>query len=169
MNISCFKLCTLISLFSTKIATSELPSNQKVICAQNKCSTFARDIIDKKSFVGAYKKEEDPARLCRMRRAECMFCGGVLVCVTAGYGAIACASDPASAFILGSVSGCGASTACTMRTNNDTDYSCAQPKDPLTKEDVLTIIRKEYPQLTQQQMSIAPSPIESSINPVRMQ
>jgi hypothetical protein len=171
MNISFYKLFTLVSVFSTKIAASELPSSGRVIKSDSKsCSRFAQDLIRKKSCVGTCTGEEDTTALRNIRGAECLFCLGIGCCATAGYGAITCAADPTSAFVLGSTGGCGGGIAFTMISNNNPHCGLYQAKSSLTakaeEEKIAKTFKKLFPQLIQQHMEIAPSPIESQENPI---
>lgn len=172
MNISFYKLFTLVSVFSTKIAASELPSSEKVIKSNsNRSSQFIQDLIRKKSCVGACTGEEDSTALRKIRGAECLLGLGIGCSAAAGYGAIAYATtDPISAFILGSVSGCGSSVAFTMLSNNNPSCGLYQAESSLNKkaeeEKIARTIEKLFPQLIQQRMEIAPSPIELRTNPM---
>ena len=172
MNTSFYQICTLISVFSTKIIASELPYSGTIITAtKNSCSKFTQDLIRKKSCIGAYTGEEDNEALRKIQGAECLFCLGISCCATAGFGAVTCAADPASAFTLGSASGCGGSIALTMITNNN-DYCSITGQHSSSRNIAEDRARffKALPELRQliiqQQMSIAPSPIESNKNPL---
>ena len=171
MNISFYKLFTLVSMFSTKIASSELPSSGTVIKSDsNSCNKFTQDLIRKKSCFGACTGEEDAGALSRIHGAECLLCAGTCFCAAAGYGVVACAADSSSAYALGATSGCGASVALTITTNNNPRCGLYQSESSLTAKDeeekFVRIFAKRYPQLAQQEMQIAPSPIELNTNPM---
>lgn len=174
MNIStCHQLLAFMSIFSTKVITSDLPTQGAIIRSQtNRCVQFTQAIINQKSAVGVCTSEQNQDALKRIRRAECMFCLGVSCCAAGAYGAFSI-SNPVEAYLFSTLSGFGSSLACTMATNNNPHCGLYQADSSLhaktEEEKIVRIValelRKQFAQ--QQSMTIAPSPIESNQNPLQ--